>query len=430
MLPVSAPRTPPPGAESHAALVPVAPAAASAPPVTQVEALRQLHLEDLLPLRQPMDLRGDALEQLVRACAPTGTMAMRFGSRISMKRSPTHTETTGIAALEVALTLAGRAGRLRPARAEDLKRATKAGFPRELIGFYRKYEPEAKEEYVELEDRLYSLSRTFREIRPGSCGGKLFSEGFIPFAGTRSGDFYCFDTNMATGDDVHPIVFFDKEAVQRAADSIDIWAARSEVALSLDDFFFRFASMALGRTESTVADQTPVTLPEPAAGKSGLQLFKAALRLTGQQEVVRPATAADLKRAERAGFPTELLRFYSKYEPDPRDGYVEFDQRLYSIKRSLQENRECVPGVGLFPHGYVVFAGTSSGDSYCVDTNVKGKRGVHPIVLFSHESIGEHTDPLDIQAKRLEVASSLDDFLRKFSSGQLVEDPQYPSADI
>jgi len=343
-----------------------------------------------------------------------------------MKRSPTHTKTTGIATLGSALTLGGRPGRLRPARAEDLKRATKAGFPKELIGFYRKYEPEASQEYVELEDRLYSIARTLREIRPGSCGAKLFSEGFVPFAGTRSGDFYCFDTNMTTGDDEHPVTFFDKESVQRAADSIDIWAARSEVASSLDDFLFRFANMALRKTEVTTENDAPVTLPELAVGRSGVQSLKTALRLTRQEGSIRPATAADLKRAERAGFPRELLRFYGKYEPDPRHSYVELEQRLYSIKRSLQENRECTPGVGLFPHGYIVFAGTTCGDVYCIDTNVKDKRGIHPIVLFGHGAIDESTDLKYIQRSRVEVASSLDDFLRGFASGRLVVEPHYP----
>jgi hypothetical protein len=77
--------------------------------------------------------------------------------------------------------------------------------------------------------------------------------------------------------------------VTGGGDSIDIWHARVEVAASLDDFFFRFANMTLGRTEIRMADKAPVTLPEPALGKSGLQLFKAALRLTGQQEAGRRA---------------------------------------------------------------------------------------------------------------------------------------------
>jgi hypothetical protein len=43
---------------------------------------------------------------------------------------------------------------------------------------------------------------------------------------------------------------------------------------------------------------------------------------------------------------------------------------MWSIRGAIQENRDGVPGVGLFRHGYVVFASTTCGDAYCVNTNV------------------------------------------------------------
>jgi hypothetical protein len=50
-------------------------------------------------------------------------------------------------------------------------------------------------------------------------------------------------------------------------------------------------------------------------------------------------------------------------------------------------------------------------------------RGRHPIVLFSHEDINESSDIEHVRASRIEVASSLDDFLRKFSLRTLRDVP-------
>jgi len=87
------------------------------------------------------------------------------------------------------------------------------------------------------------------------------------------------------------------------------------------------------------------------------------------------------------------------------------------------ENTDAVPGCALFPHGFIVFASNMCGDSYCVDTNVVTTEGNHPIVLFSHEMIEEDTPLPEIQALRLEVATSLEDFLRRFTDEMLVEEP-------
>jgi hypothetical protein len=333
---------------------------------------------------------------------------------------------TGITALEKALKHAGGAVRLRSARLKDLKLAKKAGFPKELIEFYRKHEPD--QEYVQLDDKLYCIAGALRKNRAGTPGGTLSSEGFIAFAGTRSEDFYCIDTNVTTELGLHPIVLLDRTAAERARDLVDIWAARVEVASSLDDFLFRFAGRMLGSREiATEISGLPADEPELKPGRSGIQMLKAALSRAGGAGRLGPAKGTDLKRAEKAGFPRELLAFYRKYEPAPEDDYIELCQRIFCIRGSLRENRECMPGVGLFPHGYVVFAGTSCGDAYCFDTNVKGKRALHPIVLFGHEVIDKSTDLEYIQASRVEVASSLDDFLRKFSLGKLAEEPRYPA---
>ena len=68
----------------------------------------------------------------------------------------------------------------------------------------------------------------------------------------------------------------------------------------------------------------------------------------------------------------------------------------------------------------------TSGDSYCVDTNVTNERGEYPIVLFGHEAIDENTELSYIQDSRVEAAFSLDDFLVQFAARTLSQDVRFP----
>jgi hypothetical protein len=136
----------------------------------------------------------------------------------------------------------------------------------------------------------------------------------------------------------------------------------------------------------------------------------------------RPASARDLKRAEEARFPRELLLFYQQCEPI---GCIEFRQRIWSIDNALIENKQAVPGCALWPLGFIVFASNLCGDSYCIDTNATTPEGRHPVLLFSHELIGEDATLSDIQPLRLVVADSLEDFLFRFTDGTLVDEPLY-----
>ena len=135
-----------------------------------------------------------------------------------------------------------------------------------------------------------------------------------------------------------------------------------------------------------------------------------------------PASEEHLKHAQTAGFPDELLDLYRHCEPK---SCIELKQRIWSIENAIVENTGAVPGCALSPHGFIVFASTMCGDSYCIDTNVATSGGQHPVVLFSHEMIQEDASLSDIQPLRLEVASSLEDFLKKFTNGTLNEEPSY-----
>jgi hypothetical protein len=157
--------------------------------------------------------------------------------------------------------------------------------------------------------------------------------------------------------------------------------------------------------------------------KKAVQRLEEKLRQTGKGHL-RPASATDLKRAQDFGFPDELIAFYREHEPDPKFKRVELKQRIWCIEEALVENQNAVPGCVLSPQGYVVFASNMFGDAYCVDTNTTTPNGHHPVVLFSHEVIGEDSTPAQIQELRLEVASSFDEFLEKFTEGTLINKPK------
>lgn len=120
-----------------------------------------------------------------------------------------------------------------------------------------------------------------------------------------------------------------------------------------------------------------------------------------------------------------LVDFYREYAPDATDGRVELNQRIWSVQRAIEENKDYVPGAELFPLGYVVFASNKSGDAYCIDTVHIGSSGECSIVLFPHDVIEEGASLEDVEQYRLPVAASLEDFLWSFTRRTLVEKAKY-----
>jgi len=102
------------------------------------------------------------------------------------------------------------------------------------------------------------------------------------------------------------------------------------------------------------------------------------------------------------------------------------ERRLHCIAAAIEENFDDPPGATLFPLGYVTFASNGSGDAYCIDTNVSTAEGKHPVTLFALETIHLDIDVSYIEKSRLEVASSLEDFFTKFTTGALIDTPLYP----
>jgi len=140
---------------------------------------------------------------------------------------------------------------------------------------------------------------------------------------------------------------------------------------------------------------------------------------------VQPASEDDILQAQAFGFPDSLIRFYRDAAPSAIDGRVELDQRIWSVQNAIVENGAYVPGANLFPLGYVVFAGNKFGDAYCIDTTNQSPDGHSPVVLFPHDVIDEGASLADVEIYRLVVASSLEDFLAKFTSRTLTERPKY-----
>jgi hypothetical protein len=70
----------------------------------------------------------------------------------------------------------------------------------------------------------------------------------------------------------------------------------------------------------------------------------------------RRASEEDLRLAQTAGFPEELLDFYRACEPED---CIELKQRIWSIGLAIVENTDAVPGCALSPHGFIVFASTT-----------------------------------------------------------------------
>lgn len=121
-------------------------------------------------------------------------------------------------------------------------------------------------------------------------------------------------------------------------------------------------------------------------------------------------------------FPDELLDFYRQFEPKD---CIEFKQRIWSIENALIENTDAVPGCALSPYGFIVFASTLCGDSYCIDINMETVDGHHPVLLFSHEMIEDDAPISDITPLRVEVAPYLGTFLEQFVNETLSEEPSY-----
>ena len=145
-------------------------------------------------------------------------------------------------------------------------------------------------------------------------------------------------------------------------------------------------------------------------------------QITEQSGVAfRAASPFDLSKLEALGLPQSVLDFYGAYEPSE---CVECQVRLWPIEHILEENEALVPGCYASKHGYVVFATTLCGDTYCFDTS-PSQQTEPRIVLLSHEVIGEDTTAAEFARLAKPVAQSLHEFLEHFVRREVDEDCVY-----
>lgn len=141
---------------------------------------------------------------------------------------------------------------------------------------------------------------------------------------------------------------------------------------------------------------------------------------TGGQFRNAEPTAIDQLRG--LGLPEPVVAFFAKHEPAK---CIEGQVRLWPISEIVRENRDFVPGCNTSQHGYVVFATTICGDTYCFDVNDTDENGEPRIVIISHEEDFEQMPAEQMRQLAKPVASSLTVFLQTFLRDELDEDCLY-----
>jgi len=132
----------------------------------------------------------------------------------------------------------------------------------------------------------------------------------------------------------------------------------------------------------------------------------------------RASSPFELAKLEAFGLPESVLDFYRDFEPSE---CVEGQIRLWPIEHILEENEALIPGCYSVKHGYVVFATTHCGDTYCFDVTRRGLNEPR-IVLLSHEVVTKHTTAAEFARLAKPVARNLYEFLQKFLRGEIDEE--------
>jgi len=122
------------------------------------------------------------------------------------------------------------------------------------------------------------------------------------------------------------------------------------------------------------------------------------------------ASTSSLNYLKEASYPSILIDFYRKYEPEDCIEYNEI--RLWNIRELIIENTEMTPGYILFPLGYRVFGTTIYGDVLCINKN-DDKEIVY---IASHDEITEGLPEIEIKSKMRIIASNFIDFMNKYIS--------------
>jgi hypothetical protein len=137
-----------------------------------------------------------------------------------------------------------------------------------------------------------------------------------------------------------------------------------------------------------------------------------------------PASEDDIRALTDLGTPESLIEFYRTHQPS---AMLEIGNvRLWPTADIVIENTDMVPGAYLRVHGFVTFATTIYGDTYCFDTRAPSNGIDAPVVLMSHEVDFEPLDHAAVASLRKRVASGLTDFLFSFVAETLELEPENP----
>ena len=138
---------------------------------------------------------------------------------------------------------------------------------------------------------------------------------------------------------------------------------------------------------------------------------------------LRPASEDGIRQLQALRFPEDAIAYYREAEPSR---ITEIEKiRLWPIKDVVEENTDYVPGCYIQPHGYVVFATTFCGDTYCFDLNAATSAMSAPIVLLSHEMIDDETTRETVGNLAKMIAPDFRSFLESFAAGSLDITPNY-----
>jgi hypothetical protein len=151
---------------------------------------------------------------------------------------------------------------------------------------------------------------------------------------------------------------------------------------------------------------------------------KLANQISAKSDVtLRPASDEDLAKLAALGVPAEAISFFQACEP-AECAEIEC-VRLWPVREVLAENRDYVPGCYVAQHGYVVFATTVFGDTFCFDLNATKTNNETPVVLIAHDWDWDAITPETINTLKKPTAPQFEQFIEAYVAGGLDIQPNY-----
>jgi hypothetical protein len=154
----------------------------------------------------------------------------------------------------------------------------------------------------------------------------------------------------------------------------------------------------------------------PPARITPALLTQAAAKLRHRFE---PASANDVARLRKVGWPEKLVAFYAAHEPHPRRGAGAL--RLMPVRRIFESIEHLDPAAALAPLGYAPLASNEFGDMYVYDLKKVGPAGYPEVVFADHERFCGEVCEEDARVDLTPVARHLPEFLAMAAAGELTE---------